>query len=283
MDTDRSVRQALPAFLAPVPVVVGVAAMMMVAALASRFGVRPALLAAESALVLPGLLGLLLFGIPVASSLGLRSVPLRTVALSLATGVALWVLSLGLFETQYLFWPPPEGYLDAFRRLHEALRPRDARDALFSVAAIAVAPAVCEEILFRGIVLPSLRTRLPPAMAILGSALLFGLIHVDTTGSALTLYRVPFAFAVGIGLGALRMSTGSLLPPVLAHALLNTTTFVVAAREDLTKPPEPQAALGAALLAGGLAATYFLLRLITRHPPAPDPGSGPSTSATPPR
>jgi len=264
MDTDRSTRTALPLFLAPIVMLAGLGAMIAVALPASWLGVRPALLIAESLLVAPSLLALALFQIPLGMALGLRAISFRTATLSLAAGASLWALSLGLFETQYVFWPPPPEYLDAFRRLHDALRPRDTFDALLSVAAIAVAPAVCEEVLFRGVVLPSFATRLPPAAAVLGSAFLFGLIHVDATADAIAFYRVPFAFVVGIGLGVLRVTAGSLLPPVLAHALLNTITFAVAAQEDLTQTPEPRLALGVPLFAGGLAATVFLLRMINR-------------------
>ena len=71
---------------------------------------------------------------------------------------------------------------------------------MLSVLAIAVAPAVCEELLFRGLVLHSLLPLLRTAGAVAASALLFGLIHLDFSSGGATLYRVPFAIAVGVGL-----------------------------------------------------------------------------------
>ncbi|HET8646503.1 MAG TPA: CPBP family intramembrane glutamic endopeptidase [Vicinamibacteria bacterium] len=143
------------------------------------------------------------------------------------------------------------------------LRPRGPGTALLSVLAIAVAPAVCEELLFRGFVLQALRTRFSTAAAVAGSAALFGIIHLDASGSGATLYRVPFAIAVGVGFALLRLRTGSLLPPMVAHAVVNATTFAAALQEDpITVLPDPRPWLGLALVAlGGAALAWLLSRL----------------------
>ena len=101
--------------------------------------------------------------------------------------------------------------------------------------------------------------------AILASAGLFGLIHLDATGgaaSALTAYRVPFALAVGLGLGLLRVRTGSLWPSLIAHATLNTITFAVApfADDPSRGLPAPEPWKGAGLLVFGLLGFHFALR-----------------------
>ena len=140
------------------------------------------------------------------------------------------------------------------------------------MAAIAVFPAACEEILFRGVVLPSLAALArAPIGAVLASALLFGLIHLDAAGDAAAFTRIPFAIVVGVGLGLLRVRTGSLVPPILAHAMLNTITFatVVVTGVDL-ETETPDAALGAALLVGGPVLTAIALR----HARAAIDGSG---------
>jgi membrane protease YdiL (CAAX protease family) len=122
-------------------------------------------------------------------------------------------------------------------------------DALWSLVAIAVAPAVCEEALIRGLLLPSLRTRLPALLAVGLSAVVFAAIH--------DLYRMPFTYAVGLVLGALRLRTGSLVPSILAHATLNTLTFVAAPLlDDPTQPlPDPRPFVGLALFALGTVGT----------------------------
>jgi membrane protease YdiL (CAAX protease family) len=258
MDKGGSVRRTrLPAPLAPVVVLAGMAAMLLVVRPAFTLGLRPALLVSETALIAPGLLALAAFGVPLAGGLALRPIDSRTALFVGGVAAALWVASLGLFEVQYAFWAPPPGYLEAFERLHEALRPRSPADALLSVAAIAAAPALCEELLMRGIVLPSLLPSLGRLAAVAATAALFALIHLDA-------YRSAFTFALGLALGALRLRTGSLLAPVLAHALVNTITFAAAPFTDDPSAglPAPRPLLGVALLAAGAAFTMLFMRRV---------------------
>lgn len=224
-------------------------------------GLRPTLIGAELMLIAPALVALTLLRRPLAASLGLGPIDRALIVVSVCAGAALWAASLGLLEVQSAIWPPSEAFLETFRQLHKALKPRDAMDAAFSVAAIAVFPAVCEEILFRGVILPSLARSLRPIGAALASALLFGLIHLDAAGDAAAFTRIPFAILVGVGLGLLRVRTGSLVPPILGHAVLNTITFatVVVTGVDL-ETETPDAALGASLLLGGSVLTAIALR-----------------------
>jgi membrane protease YdiL (CAAX protease family) len=107
-------------------------------------------------------------------------------------------------------------------------------------------------------------------LAIVLSALLFGIIHLDpTSGGAYTFYRVPFATVVGLGLGLLRVRSGSLTPCILAHAMLNTITFVtVLVTAPGTEPETANVLQAAAFFLLGGAASLFLLRLHARAPDA---------------
>ena len=101
----------------------------------------------------------------------------------------------------------------------------------------------------------------------LGSAGLFGLIHVMPAGHGVSFYRVPFAFFVGLGLGVLLVRTGSLVLPMLAHGTLNSITFLAAiplAGQEMSREPDPYAALGLPLLALGSLAFAFLLRRLEK-------------------
>jgi len=255
----------LPAVLAPVVVVLGILAMVATAPRVLPWGLRTGLMLSELALVLPGLLAFVALRRPLAVLLGQLPRAPKSLWLSLACGASLWISSLGLFELQYALWRPPPGYLEAFRFLHERLRPKDAVDLLASLLAIAIAPSLCEETLFRGLVLPSLARPLGAVAGSLLSACLFGLIHLDrTVYGELSLYRVPFAFAVGLGFAALRLSARGVLPAAIAHATLNALTFLIApfADDPAGGLPDPRPLLGAALVALGLGATLASLRAI---------------------
>jgi membrane protease YdiL (CAAX protease family) len=228
----------------------------------ARSGLRPALVGSELALMAPVLLAAALLAAVLPASwrpdLGWRGVAGRVAGLSLAAGVAFWVASAGLLELQPAVWAPPPGYLEAFRQIHAALRPAGPLDAAFSVLAIALAPAACEEMVFRGVALPFLQRLGGPAFAVGGSALLFAAVHLPDW------YRFPFALLVGVGLGLLRVFSGSVVSSFLAHGLLNTVTFAVAPLlDDPTEVvPEPHLLLGLALLAAGVAASALILRKI---------------------
>jgi membrane protease YdiL (CAAX protease family) len=257
-------RTTLPATLAVVSFLMGVAAMMLAGMATISHGLRAALTWSEVALAAPGVLALVAFGMSLRLALALEPLGPRQTAFAIGCGGALWAASLGLFEVQYAFWAPPAGYLEGFRRLHEALAPKGPLDAVLSLIAIAILPAVCEEVLLRGILQPALAKRIGAFAAVLLSACLFGLIHYDPQFR--TFYRVPFATAVGLGLGVLRVRAGALTPCILAHALLNTTTFVLAPyTDDPTGAPEQASVLqGLAMLIVGGAVSVLLLRRFPR-------------------
>jgi membrane protease YdiL (CAAX protease family) len=96
-----------------------------------------------------------------------------------------------------------------------------------SIALASVALAgIGEEIAFRGILLRLLRVRgLWPAVIV--SSALFGLLHVANlfVGSPwyTVLLQVTFSAMAGVGYAAMRLRTGSLLVPILLHAVYDLT------------------------------------------------------------
>lgn len=238
-------------------------------ALRSGLGLRAQIAVGTLALAFPAVAALLLRPDLWPAVRGERRVAGPALGLSLLLGAALWVGSAGLMELQSLVVPPPAAYLDAFRAIHQALAPTGPLDALVSVLVIAVLPGVCEELVVRGVFLPSLAQALGAGrgggLAILVSALLFAAIHLDA-------YRFLFTFALGIVFGFVRLRTGSLWPSVLAHAGLNTLTFVVAPFvDDPTQPYTPQPLLGVACLLAGAAVSWPLLRALGRSVDSPPP------------
>jgi membrane protease YdiL (CAAX protease family) len=260
MNTNGSVAHGLPGpWSGLVAIVAGLLGMSVAAALAQPYGIRATLVVGELALAAPAAMVLWLLG-----RIGPPTTGPRPLLLSLGAGIGLWIASLGLMAIQQDVWPPPESLLEMFRQLHVALRPRGPLDAVLSWIAIAAAPAVCEETLFRGVTLPAFIRRLGPVGAVLLSAVLFGAIHVGPLelgpGS---LYRVPFTILAGIGFGALRLCSGSLAAPIVAHGALNTITLMIV---PITDEPEASVplAFGVLLLVIGSTLAVMLTRAVAR-------------------
>ena len=90
--------------------------------------------------------------------------------------------------------------------------------AMFLLVA-GVAPCF-EETLFRGFLLPVLAQRMPMAWALLGSALLFGAIHLQPLG-------LPTLSMLGLVLGLGMRRTGHLGTSILVHACWNGSVFIL--------------------------------------------------------
>jgi membrane protease YdiL (CAAX protease family) len=97
---------------------------------------------------------------------------------------------------------------------------------------LALLSGVAEELLFRG--------ALWHHLGFAGTTLLFGLVHV-LPSRKLWLYPV-FAIAAGALLGLLRDGQGNVLPPMLAHVLVNAANLMwLGGRARQTAAPAPPA------------------------------------------
>ena len=268
MSQERSPRSIIAAslFLALLAYGVGLLAMgYMQGALIRTVQLRLILIFSEMALALPALLVALLLAKQIPELYRFSPLSAGAALKTVALGLAFWGLSLGVFEAQYVFVKPPLEYLQQFQGLHETLRPHRALGWVFSIAAIAVAPAVCEEILFRGLLTPVFQRAMGSTLAIVSSAALFGVIHVDGLRDGTSVYyRVPFAFVLGMLLAKLRIDTGSLWPAMIAHATLNATTFLVVifVEEPKGTLPDPQPLVALAMLLVGSTVAMALMKKI---------------------
>ncbi|GAB5541425.1 MAG: hypothetical protein SangKO_011850 [Sandaracinaceae bacterium] len=94
--------------------------------------------------------------------------------------------------------------------------------ALLFGAAVVLAP-VAEELLFRGLVFPHLSRFFSPWGAIVGSAVLFGMLHVAHG------FMLVGPLTLGLVLGWARWRSGSVGVPILLHATFNGTATLLAA------------------------------------------------------
>lgn len=92
-------------------------------------------------------------------------------------------------------------------------------------AAFAVVNAFVEEVLFRGAVLYHLGRVLGSGPAVLVQALAFGMLHLN--GYPYGLVGAALASVYGVMLGALRVWSGGLLAPWIAHVCADVVIFVL--------------------------------------------------------
>ena len=88
---------------------------------------------------------------------------------------------------------------------------------LLLITTVVLAP-VFEELVFRGVLLPVLVSKVGRTGGVLLSALIFALAH-------LSVGELPPLFVLGVGLGLMRLSSGRLFPCALMHSLWNGVTF----------------------------------------------------------
>lgn len=125
----------------------------------------------------------------------------------------------------------------------------------------AVVPALCEELLFRGVICRSLMNY-GSRTAILVSAVLFALMHTN-------LGQLLYAFAAGLLLGWIYVRSGSLKLAVLLHFINNATVCAkVFARARLSSDAADAvcyAVEGIIFAACVLSAIYLLIRHINKR------------------
>jgi uncharacterized protein len=116
------------------------------------------------------------------------------------------------------------------KNLHRDLRPMTEGLDPTGIVVVATLSSLAEELVFRGLLMPWLG-----AWGVGLQAVLFGLAHAQLTGPSRWVW-VAWASVVGLVLGAMFGLTGSLLGPLLAHALVNGLNLLYLQAHD-TAPP----------------------------------------------
>tara|TARA_Y100000590_G_scaffold35907_1_gene38977 strand:+ start:1451 stop:2578 length:1128 start_codon:yes stop_codon:yes gene_type:complete len=93
-------------------------------------------------------------------------------------------------------------------------------DVALLMIAVAIVTPIAEELMFRGYILDSIRRIHGDWPAIIGSAILFGLVHINP-------FLVGQAFIGGVIYGWIRIRTGSLLPSIACHMMWNIMALSV--------------------------------------------------------
>ena len=145
-------------------------------------------------------------------------------------------------------------------------------DSRWFILMLALVPALWEELAFRGLMLTNLQQRYHRWIAIVTTALFFGLFHISNLllrDLGQVTMEMMLAAAVSIGWGYAVVKTGSVLPAIVSHYGINV--FI-----ELLLAPELNESAGAAIF-GSLTIFYPILTVIAvwlldrRHRPAPPP------------
>jgi len=112
------------------------------------------------------------------------------------------------------------------------LNTNDALSLMMTFFSIAIIPAVCEELAFRGVMQPLIaKATRNVHVAIWLTAIMFSLFHMQFYGF---LPRV----LIGVLLGYIVIWTGSLWPSILAHFVNNATAFFLYQKYGSMEAPE---------------------------------------------
>jgi sodium transport system permease protein len=137
-------------------------------------------------------------------------------------GLSAWTFASGVLLR---IAPPPDTLVKALERI---LMVGDEPMPFWIIwLVIALAPAICEELLFRGFILSGFRT-LGAAPAIGASALLFGVAHAS-------IYRLLPTFFLGLLLGIVVWRTGSIFCSIIIHAINNGLLATLTASPELAR------------------------------------------------
>jgi hypothetical protein len=94
----------------------------------------------------------------------------------------------------------------------------------------------CEEFVFRGVIYGGYLKSGNKLGAILLSALLFGLMHLNVN-------QAIYAFAIGVALAFLKEATGSLLAPMICHMMFNSEQVCLMYLSDMLLQQMPETAV----------------------------------------
>ncbi len=111
----------------------------------------------------------------------------------------------------------PQSWLDSLDKSNESIV--NAPTSILIITTVIMAPLL-EEIMCRSLMLGALRKAMPKWVAIILSAVTFGVLHGNPIG-------IIYATLLGILLGWLFIKTDSVLPAILCHLSFNFTSYLL--------------------------------------------------------
>lgn len=171
-------------------------------------------------ILVPGLaVAWLLTSDPLRSLLLKAPVRGRDVVVAAAAALCLIPLSERLKTGIQGLYPLPAGVEEQLGEVSRWIT--ESPSIALTVLLLAVLPAICEELTFRGVILSGLRKSLGNAGGVIMTAVFFGAAHT-------VLQQSLAAAPVGVLIGIIALRTGSLIPCVVFHAVYNALQLLSA-------------------------------------------------------
>lgn len=146
-----------------------------------------------------------------------RPTAASVVGAALAGGSGWYLVAVVVEQLQQRVLPIPPELIEQLRRTVFAAE----RPLALDLLALALSPAICEELLFRGVLLRASNVEQRPWLAVLLNGLLFGAFH-------LSVYRFLPTLLLGLVLAALVVRSGSIVVAMVFHLANNAATVIVA-------------------------------------------------------
>jgi membrane protease YdiL (CAAX protease family) len=134
-------------------------------------------------------------------------------------GVAIYAVAWGLIEPLVRMANENQAVVDDLDKAGGA------KLFVFAIVAAVIAP-VCEELLFRGLLLRSLRRKMTPVAAVIVTALAFALAHPLLSPTLGDLAVVPALFLLGAISGVVAVRRGDLSASIMLHVGFNLVATV---------------------------------------------------------
>lgn len=130
-----------------------------------------------------------------------------------------------LLADKFYFIKDLKELVDSFNKLIEKtygnlIKSDSIPEGILVVVVIALIPAICEEVMFRGYIQRSFEFKLKPVLAAFISAVFFGLYHFNIYGT------IPL-IALGFYFGFAAYTTNSIFVPMLLHFINNFTAVML--------------------------------------------------------
>lgn len=153
-------------------------------------------------------------GLRTALSLKLPTLSMFVASLLIAFGWSVWSQQLTVWQDWV--WPFPEALAEEMSKLLGF----DDTPLYLLLLILAVSPAICEEILFRGALLSGLRKAMPTWVLFLVVAAAFGVSH-------LVLQRMTVTAVSGLVLTYMVWRSGSIYTGMIGHVLVNSIAVLI--------------------------------------------------------